>query len=83
MPSTVIRWIRYDADSRRLMVGFQTGRSYAYEGVPPGVHAAFHRAHSRGAYFNQYIRDRFPCERIDERPAVFHLRGGLNDGEAK
>lgn len=66
MPSSVIRWFRYDPDSRRLKVGFQTGRCYVYEGVPPGVHAELRAAPSRGAYFNQHIRDRYLFACIDE-----------------
>jgi len=66
MPSTVIRWIHYDADARHLTIGFQTGRRYRYEQVPAAVHAALRAAPSRGAYFNECIRDRYPFARLDD-----------------
>ena len=59
MPSTVIRHIRYEPGNRRLIVVFVSGRAYAYEDVPPDVFAAFRAAASRGAYFNEWIRDRY------------------------
>jgi len=61
MPSTVIRHIRYQPGDSRLVVVFVSGRAYAYEDVPPEVVAAFRAAPSRGAYFNEWIRDRYVC----------------------
>ena len=59
MPSSVIRAFHYHPGTRRLEVVFQTGRRYAYENVPPEIHAAFRIAPSRGAYFNTWIRDQY------------------------
>lgn len=70
MPSTVISWIRYHPDSRRLLVGFRSGRRYAYEDVPAEVHAALRTAASRGAYFNEYIRDRYAYARLEDEDAA-------------
>jgi hypothetical protein len=75
--------MRYDPDRRLLKLGFTTGRIYAYEGVPSETHRELRAAPSRGAYFNQFIRDRYPCERIDEQAAAGHAEGGLEDGQAK
>jgi hypothetical protein len=61
MPSTVIRHIRYEPGSSRLIVVFVSGRTYAYEDVPADIFEAFRAAPSRGAYFNEWIRDRYDC----------------------
>lgn len=64
MPSTAIRQIRYEPDHSQLTVVFQSGRRYAYYGVPREIYSAFRAAASRGAYFNTEIRDRYPYERL-------------------
>ena len=65
MPSTVIRRFHHDPGSNRLIIEFQTGRRYVYFDVPPEVYAAMRSAHSRGAYFNENIRDRYSFARLD------------------
>ncbi|MCA1455400.1 KTSC domain-containing protein [Bradyrhizobium sp. BRP22] len=59
MPSTVIRFFRYDAEKSELLVVFVTGRRYIYEDVPPAVAQAFGKAFSKGQFFNHEIRDRY------------------------
>ena len=63
MPSSVIRYFRYDASTSRLLVVFQSGRKYVYSPVPPSTVAAMQRAFSKGEFFNKHIRDRFSFER--------------------
>ena len=63
MPSSVIQFFHYDADARELLIGFQSGKRYVYEDVPPDVAAAMKDASSRGEYFNQHIRDRYTFRR--------------------
>ena len=64
MPSTVIRRFLYAPGSRDLTVEFVTGRRYIYLDVPPEDVQAFRGAFSKGAHFNRYIRDRFPCREL-------------------
>ncbi|MFC6491401.1 KTSC domain-containing protein [Ancylobacter dichloromethanicus] len=45
----------------------QSGRRYDYRNVPPETYAAYRAAISKGSYFNQFIRDRFPYRRIVQR----------------
>jgi hypothetical protein len=59
MPSRVIRFFRYDTDSRELLVVFQSGRKYAYHDVPPETYEGMASAFSKGEYFNANVRDRF------------------------
>ena len=59
MPSTVIRRQRYDETSGTLEIVFQSGRRYCYLNVSPVTAQAFRAAHSKGEFFNEYIRDWF------------------------
>ena len=63
MPSSVIRFYRYDSDKHELLVGFQAGTTYVYSGVPAGVVAALDAAFSKGEFFNSHIRDKYPFRR--------------------
>ena len=69
MPSTVIRYFRYDAAKRELAVTFVTGRRYIYEGVPPQVSDAFRSAFSKGTFFNSGIRDRYAFREVTRERA--------------
>ena len=64
MPSNVIRRFMYVPDTHELTIEFVTGRRYVYSDVPEDDVQAFRSAFSKGAHFNRYIRDRFPCREI-------------------
>jgi KTSC domain len=64
MPSTAIRHFAYDAATRELLVIFTSGRRYLYAEVPPDLVTAFGLAPSRGAFFNDSIRDRFATREV-------------------
>ena len=64
MPSTVIRYFRYDPSARELQVTFVTGRRYVYEEVPQDVFDAFRTAFSKGSFFNRRIRDHFSYREV-------------------
>ena len=64
MPSTVIRYFRYDPAKRELEVTFITSRRYVYEHVSPDVFDAFKAAFSKGAFFNREIRDRYAYREV-------------------
>ena len=66
MPSAVIRHFRYDPATARLLVVFRSGRRYVYSGVPEATADAMRRAFSKGEFFNEHIRDRFGCERLED-----------------
>jgi lysyl-tRNA synthetase class 2 len=66
MPSAVIRHFHFEPQAERLVVVFQSGRRYAYLGVPAATAEAMRRAFSKGEFFNDHIRDRFPFERLDD-----------------
>jgi hypothetical protein len=63
--SSLIRSVTYAADAT-LTVRFHSGAVYRYFTVPRGTLEAFLAATSKGAYFNRYIRDGFPYQRMAE-----------------
>lgn len=67
--SSAIRAIRHDREKSELLVTFVTGRSFAYAGVPAALYEAFLAAPSKGRFFNEAIRDRFPCREVSARRA--------------
>ena len=70
MPSQVIRALAYDADRNELTVGFASGRIYVYSLVPPAVFAALEATASKGAFFNQHVRDRYPFRKAGSGAAA-------------
>lgn len=58
--STAIRRIEHDDRSLQLSIWFKdSGGPYTYYGVPRSVYLAFLAAGSKGAFFNDYIKDRY------------------------
>lgn len=74
MPSTVIRYFRYDPAKRELDVTFVTGRRYIYEAVPSEVFDAFKAAFSKGTFFNREIRDCFAFREVTREQADWTAR---------
>ena len=64
MPSSVIESVRYDAAAHTLDVVFTSGRAYRYFAVPATVHAELLAADSKGRYFNEVIRPRYPYDEL-------------------
>jgi KTSC domain len=61
--SRVIRRIAYDKARGELTVIFRETGTYVYAGVPPAVYDAFLAAPSKGAFFNESIRDQYRIAR--------------------
>ena len=62
--SSAIRAIRYDEERQRLLVRFIDGDEYAYVGVPGEVHRSFVDAESKGRFFAEAIRGKFPYNKL-------------------
>jgi hypothetical protein len=58
--STTLATVAYDKSRKQLQLEFCSQAVYLYFGVPSAVHQALLRAASKGRYFNQTIRGRFP-----------------------
>ncbi len=65
VPSTVIQSFNYESASRQLVIEFQSHLRYVYYDVPAEVFREMRVAESRGAYFNQRVRDRYSYSRLD------------------
>ena len=58
--STTLATVAYDDTQELLQLEFCSRAVYQYYGVPAAVHEALLHAPSKGSYFNQVIRGRFP-----------------------
>ena len=61
--STTLAAIAYDHSTNLLQLEFRTHSVYQYFGVPPATYEQLMLAPSKGQYFNQHIRGRFPYAR--------------------
>lgn len=64
--STVLATVAYDKARGLLQLEFRSRAIYQYFGVPAAVRQALLGAPSKGSYFNQAIRGRFPFCKISE-----------------
>jgi len=63
--SSAIEKVSYDPDAQTLFATFRdSGRTYAYDGVPEEVYDSLLFSDSLGAYFNTHIRDCFPYREL-------------------
>jgi len=62
--SSTLATIAYDTTRELLQLEFNSRALYQYFGVPARVRIALLRAPSKGGYFNQAIRGKFPYSRI-------------------
>jgi len=54
--SSFVEEVAYDADEYELLVLLNSARGYLYKNVPPSVFRAFKEAHSKGQYYNNWIK---------------------------
>lgn len=62
--STTLTTVVYDQARQVLQLEFRSRAIYQYWGVPPAAHEALLGAPSKGRFFNQAIRGRFPFCRL-------------------
>lgn len=63
--SEAITDIEYEDEHGKLFVRFTDGDRYVYVGVPGEVHRSFLEADSKGGFFHEEIRDRYPYNKLD------------------
>jgi len=68
--STTLATVSYDQDRELLQLEFCSRAIYQYLGVPAAVHQSLLDAASKGRYFNQVIRGRFPYRLISDFAAA-------------
>ena len=62
--SSTLATIAYDEIHELLQLEFRSRVLYQYFSVPAAVHVGLLGAPSKGSYFNQEIRGRFPYRRV-------------------
>lgn len=50
---------RIEWESGTLSIWFRESGQYDYYGVPESLYRSFLAAHSKGGFFNDYIKDRY------------------------
>jgi hypothetical protein len=65
--SSVIRRVEYDGEEEALFVTFTSGLTYRYSGVPEVEYDSLLGAASKGAFFNERIKDFYPFTPISGR----------------
>ena len=68
--STTLATVVYDEARELLQLEFCSRAVYLYFGVPAAVYHALLGAPSKGRYFNQSIRGRFPYRPLSDFDAV-------------
>ncbi|HEY8577642.1 MAG TPA: KTSC domain-containing protein [Devosia sp.] len=64
--SAAIRNIHYKPADEELSIWFwPDGRRYKYFGVPDFIYEGLRDAESRGRFFNESIKGRFECRRVE------------------
>ena len=63
--SDAIARVEYDAPSRTLFVRFKSGEWYGYLDVASQAFARMTAAPSKGRFFQDEVRDRYPYRRLD------------------
>jgi hypothetical protein len=64
--STALSTVGYDEARALLRIEFCNRAVYQYFGVPAAVHQALLGSASKGSYFNQRIRGRFPFSQVSD-----------------
>lgn len=62
--SSNIRSVGYDPASGTLEVEFNSGGVYQYSGVAETIYQGFMRAASKGSYFHDHIKGRYPDRKV-------------------
>lgn len=62
--SESIRSIGYDPETHTLEIEFNNSGLYKYFDVPDTVYASLMHSRSKGAYVNDYVRDRFDYKKL-------------------
>ena len=63
--STTLASVAYDIAAEALRLEFRSGAIYCYLTVPRRIRQQLIKAESKGAYFNRYIRGRFPFQKLN------------------
>ncbi|MHC0066629.1 KTSC domain-containing protein [Nostoc sp. UIC 10890] len=63
--SSMAMAVGYDRNEQILQVEFQSGAVYQYLGIDEDTWEDLHSSNSIGSFFNQEIKGRYDCDRLD------------------
>ncbi|MEO6290556.1 MAG: KTSC domain-containing protein [Ginsengibacter sp.] len=66
MPSSVLSTISYRRATASLTITFVSGTVYIYRNVPEEKYVGLLASKSKGKYFNRYIKEIYPFEKVAE-----------------
>ncbi len=64
MPSSVIRFFKYDPATKILRVFFVSGIAYDYINVPIVLYESLRKAYSKGKFLNEQIKGKYAFEKV-------------------
>jgi hypothetical protein len=64
----------WDDDQNSLTVFFNTGSIWLYENIHPAHYSALMSSGSLGYYFNKYIRNCYPSQKLDSFENAFSIK---------
>ncbi|NJN90605.1 MAG: KTSC domain-containing protein [Leptolyngbyaceae cyanobacterium SL_5_14] len=59
--SSAISEVGYDESTQQMKIKFKQGKIYDFCQVPEYIFQGLLAASSKGAYYNSYIKDKYPC----------------------
>lgn len=62
--STTVASVGYEPEVSTLEIEFRTGAAYQYFAVPRHIFDGLLGAQSKGAFFNEHIKSRYPFRRL-------------------
>lgn len=57
--------IKYDDETKSLIITFRGGRQYQYSDVPKDLADGLHQSPSKGSFIHSYIKNKFTHKTID------------------
>lgn len=62
--SSNVHAVGYDPDHHDLYIEFNNGGRYVYHGVDKSVHESLMRSSSKGSFVANYLRGRYPYQKL-------------------
>lgn len=59
--SSAVKRAEYNHGTRELTIWFPEGQPYSFCNVPEAIFQGLCNARSKGQFYNDHIRDRYPC----------------------
>ncbi|MHA1408506.1 MAG: KTSC domain-containing protein [Candidatus Heimdallarchaeaceae archaeon] len=57
--SSNLDWVKYNEETRKLIIGFKDGSEYEYSNVPLNIYEGLLSAPSKGKYFHKFIKNQY------------------------